>query len=612
LLLPFYFQSFTQSTNISGVINSYYNVVGVLPSNTAVRVGNPSGLAYGNTVLLIQMKGVSISTSNNSSFGDTTALNNAGNYEVATICEVAGDTIYFFHELLNNYTISGKVQLVKFGAYYSANVIDTVKAAPWDDAAGTGGVLAIKTDEDITLNAPLCADYSGYTGGPYLLYSGNCSNFFRATGYVYDGNNTTANGSGAFKGEGAAIVASNQDGGRGAPANGGGGGNNHNNGGGGGANLAAGGRGGGNYSSTGCTGNYRGEAGKALSSWNGTKIFAGGGGGAGHSNNITALSGGGNGGGIIIVIAKSIYGNGYKISANGKTGGSNISDGASGGGGGGTVIMQVTNYFGSLTVEANGGNGGDADDDLILNRCYGAGGGGSGGVIYFNGALPAVTTSVNGGAKGTDIDVNGCGTPVLAENGNNGSLISNYTYRSSTTPSPDCGVALPVTLVSFNAYKTPENKVQLTWEITSPGDAKEFKIERRSRYLNPEIIMTSLPQSGKQNYALTDPSPVPGENIYRLIITENTGRDTYSPEKKVVIGYGNQYTVFPNPAKDMLIISGKLSAGDRIILSDITGKVISENKITGLTNKIRISLPTLQAGIYLLRINEKVEKIVIQ
>jgi hypothetical protein len=143
LLLSFYFQAFTQSTNISGVINSYHNVVEVLPSNTAVRVGNPAGLAYGNTVLLIQMKGASISNSNNSSFGDTTALNNAGNYEVATICDAAGDTIYFFHELLNNYTISGKVQLVKFGAYYSANVIDTVKAVPWDDAAGTGGVLAI-------------------------------------------------------------------------------------------------------------------------------------------------------------------------------------------------------------------------------------------------------------------------------------------------------------------------------------------------------------------------------------------------------------------------------------------------------------------------------------
>jgi hypothetical protein len=62
----------------------------------------------------------------------------------------------------------------------------------------------------------------------------------------------------------------------------------------------------------------------------------------------------------------------------------------------------------------------------------------------------------------------------------------------------------------------------------------------------------------------------------------------------------------------MLIISGKLSAGDRIILSDITGKVISENKITGLVNKIRLALPPLPAGIYLLRINEKMEKIVIQ
>src|SRR5687768_8984175 len=92
--------SFSQTTNISGIVNSYHSVIGI--STTAANLDNVSGLAYGNTVLLIQMKGASINTSNTASFGDTTSLNYAGNYEVATICYVSNDTVYFFNELINN------------------------------------------------------------------------------------------------------------------------------------------------------------------------------------------------------------------------------------------------------------------------------------------------------------------------------------------------------------------------------------------------------------------------------------------------------------------------------------------------------------------------------
>jgi hypothetical protein len=66
--------------------------------------------------------------------------------------------------------------------------------------------------------------------------------------------------------------------------------------------------------------------------------------------------------------------------------------------------MSVANsYSGALTIEAKGGNGGNTDNQNITNRCYGAGGGGSGGVIYFNGAMPAVTTSTAAGSAGLEL-----------------------------------------------------------------------------------------------------------------------------------------------------------------------------------------------------------------
>lgn len=602
-----------QTTNVSGIINTYHSVTEVIPSLAAVRVDDATGLAYGNLVVLIQMKGAAINTANNSTFGDTTALNNAGNYEIATICDVGGDTVYFFHEILNSYTAADKVQLVKFGEYYAANVIDTVKAASWNNSTGKGAVLAIRVEEDLTLNAPLFADAAGYAGGSYLLHSGTCSNFFQANGYVYDGDNTNSNTSGAFKGEGVWTATSALDGGRGAPANGGGGGNNHNNGGGGGANLVSGGRGGGNFSTTGCTGNYRGLAGKALGSWGGTKIFCGGGGGAGHSNNNTATSGGGNGGGVIIVIAKNIYGNGYKISANGQTGGTNISDGASGGGAGGTIIMHVINsYTGSLTIEANGGNGGNADNDLILNRCYGAGGGGSGGVIYFNGSTPAVTSSVAGGTAGVDIDINGCGTPVPAENGNTGSVIPNYSYRTSTTASNDCPGALPVKLISFDVSLTRDKKVKIYWRAANPEEAISFTVEKRNAAAGWSAIATLEAEPGKIQYEFFDFHPSAGENIYRLAVKAKDNSIIYSPQRNVYLKNNTRFTVFPNPASNKIFIQGNFNSAVRIKLTDFTGAVLKEKIITANSTTLEFPLPSLPPGIYLLKIDNEVEKIIIR
>ena len=448
--------SFSQTTNISGIVNTYHGVLAI--STTAAKLDNVSGLAYGNTVLLVQMKGASIITTNDINFGNVSSLNYAGNYEVATICSVSNDTVYFFNEVLNDYDVNYKVQLVKFGEYYSANVIGTVKAQSWNNTTGKGGVLAIKVEEDLTLNAPLFADSTGYKGGNFYLHTTSLC-IPSALLYAYNATSTTT-ANGAYKGEGVADVTATTNGGRGAPANGGGGGNFHNNGGGGGANLSVGGNGGGNFSTTGCLGDRRGLGGKALSNSGGTKIFLGGGGGAGHANGTVQPFGGGNGGGIIIVLAKNLIGNGYKISANGQAGRSTSYDGAAGGGAGGTIIMDVTGgYSGSLNIEANGGNGGNEDDDNSLNRCYGAGGGGSGGVLFFNGSLPAVTTYDTAGTAGINMDVNGCGTPIPAANGTAGSKILNYSYQTSLTPSTSCSGALAVRIIYFNASLVNNEKV---------------------------------------------------------------------------------------------------------------------------------------------------------
>ena len=57
------------SQSISGVVNTYYQVTAVNPASNTVTVNNSSGLTPKTRVLLIQMKGASITGNNNATFG---------------------------------------------------------------------------------------------------------------------------------------------------------------------------------------------------------------------------------------------------------------------------------------------------------------------------------------------------------------------------------------------------------------------------------------------------------------------------------------------------------------------------------------------------------------
>lgn len=614
-ILTCFHLSNAQTTSISGIVNTYYKVTEIVPSKACVRVNNAAGLNYNDKVMLIQMKGASINTnSNSSSFGDITSINDAGNYEIGTVCTVIDDSVFLVFMLLNQYTSADKVQLVKIPQYISAIVTDTLKAVPWDNTTGTGGVLAISVEEDLILNAPIYSDSSGFRGGAYKLSTGDCGFFYPSNDYAYNANTLNPQ-YGAFKGEGIADVTAAQSGGRGAPANGGGGGNNHNNGGAGGANLSAGGNGGGNSSSAGCTTTLQGKGGKALSSYGGTKIFAGGGGGAGHANNgfLTAY-GGGNGGGIIFIRAKNLIGNNSKITANGQRGGSSIGDGASGGGAGGTVILNIDNYIGTVTIESNGGHGGSVNNQATADRCYGSGGGGSGGTIYFSGAAPAVPVTVSAGNGGAETNRSAtCNNPsVPSLPGTVGQIIPNYAYSSSLIlESGYCALLLPVGLVWFKSVYNNDH-VELNWKIAQPEVADHFIIERSGDGNNWIEISEQPAIEGIFLYHDVDLAPQPKTNFYRLKMIDKTNAVNYSSIQKIYIPIKNDLIkIYPNPAHKKIIVTGNIPRFTELTLFDLSGKLLLKNKIITNQNNIEIDLPDLSRGIYILKVGDTIKRLAI-
>ncbi|GAB2820597.1 T9SS type B sorting domain-containing protein [Ferruginibacter profundus] len=403
------------------VVNEYTAALAFDACKNEITVADATAYKVGDTVLLIQMKGAVIDTSNTATFGTIIDYKNAGNYEFNYISQKTGNKLTFKNRLTKAYDIpNGVVQLIRVPYFKAPIFTGGLTCLQWDGTKG--GVLAVisrngfDSFEDIDLSG------MGFRGGEAynaVLPSSNCS--------ANEWNYPAASQLAAFKGESIASLSQTTIKGKGSPAGGGGGGLSHNSGGGGGGNAGAGGFGG--YQSDTCNGapfDNRGVGGKNLMySTAADKIFMGSGGGAGHIDNADFIyPNGGNGGGIIIIITDNLTMAGHKIISNGRDadacGNTNCSDGMSGGGAGGTILVSCNNLVDPTVFELNGGNGANMTAPILPGGKVGAGGGGGGGAFFINNnALPGNATVISNGGLNGVLTTNG-GNAWGATSGTNG------------------------------------------------------------------------------------------------------------------------------------------------------------------------------------------------
>jgi hypothetical protein len=569
----------TDAQSISGVINSYHRVTAINTVTNTLTLTSVAGLSIDTKVLIIQMKGATINNTNTASFGNLTAINNAGNYEVNFVCGIAGNDVLLSLPLARTYTVAGAVQLVSIPIYNSVTVTGTVTGQAWNNASGTGGVIALEA-QTIFLNSNIDATGIGFAPGGLVNYANgpyDCSPAIAVPDYALP---LMPAGSPQYvqaapKGEGIAAFLTNQEYARGKQANGGGGGNNHNTGGGGGSNYGAGGQGGNKSleSAFQCHGPSPGLGGLSLSGQGYTpgnnRVYLGGGGGAGHENNSVGQPGG-IGGGIVFVTANSIVGAGTSILANGarsinpayiadplSAGG----DGGGGGGGGGTVMLNINSVTGNIQASATGARGSDAARTGNTSDCPGSGGGGGGGVVWMKGGAPIanVTTVVTGGANGTGSPLSpnvACrNTTAGATAGSNGAALTGFVPVVSVSP-PICE-PLPLNeLKSFTGKSTPAGNV-LQWQMHSTNNIEGFELQRtidRVRYTT--IAYRAI--TGALSYSGTDETPAAITCYYRLKVIRTNNHVDYSSVIRVTTQNEAQFqwiTMQPNPAIDQVILN---------------------------------------------------------
>ncbi len=649
-------------TNLS--TNTSAGAVSISVASSSLNSNSRFGgnLVAGELIMIIQMRGAIMNTinANSSTWGAIVSYNNSGKFEFVQVSGVPnGTTINLASPLINSYTVSGKVQIIRVPRYSSLTVNSgaSITTQPWN--GNTGGVLPIEVSGKTIVNGIIDAGGKGFRGGKLKQTSSCCP--LGTNNSVYA---TTNPLTGAEKGEGIAGDTTDYDGeggryGRGAPANGGGGGNNHNAGGGGGSNSfngipyngfgipdtvtdpfwkvawdldgalpffhtnvsSGGGRGGYTYGrrykdpmiyepgNSAYTGDNRqnvgGLGGRPLFN-SGNRIFMGGGGGAGDSNDGFG-SGGGNGGGVIYFIARdSLIGTG-SIIANGADALSSYGkDAAGGGGGGGSIVIFSTIITGlaDLTLNAKGGKGGDQDCG-ITGESQGPGGGGGGG--YISVSIPnTFVKSTIGGKNGTSSRMppflpNGA---TMGASGNSGIPGNPYTDGTGN---------LPVTLLSLSAEEN-ENIVRVSWSTASEINNDYFILERSGDGYDFHFLAKIIGAGNStitQYYQFDDKAPLQNGNYYRLSQVDYDGQSqTYPPV--FVWHKQNDLTSFiidasPNPFSDKIKIDFYLRNESQVELNviNLSGVIVKyeTHKASEGINSITIdNMSDFANGIYFLRI----------
>jgi len=197
----------------------------------------------------------------------------------------------------------------------------------------------------------------------------------------------------------------------------------------------------------------------------------------------------------------------------------------------------------------------------------------------------------------------------------NGELYVTNLNGQLYTVDASAGAALPVKLLDFKgAAKTGYN--ELSWLTSNEVQFRQYEIEYSSNGAQFEQAGV-IPAAGGGNYHFTHTVGGGGKLYYRLKMVDLDGKSEYS--KTIVVAMNN--SELKNFVTPTMVTNGLINvtlSGDYTGLQviDMDGKTVYRESVTNRTGKITVSLPSVRAGQYLVRLTgngkQLTQKIVVQ
>ncbi len=218
------------------------------------------------------------------------------------------------------------------------------------------------------------------------------------------------------------------------------------------------------------------------------------------------------------------------------------------------------------------------------------------------------------------------GWTTTGENGNNntgsgdgtpdGSLP--LTLGTNTVNNQNFGIVssspLAVNLLSFKATES-NTGVQLSWATASEHNNKGFNIERSAdgNSWTKTGFVSSQATQGNSNlqldYSFMDKAAAQGKNFYRLQQLDVNGSSAYSGIEMVTLTKTNTVSVYPNPAKEALIVEG-LQSKAVLSIRNTLGQELSMKAVVANGAPVRLDIAHLTAGVYCIVILDENQNVI--
>lgn len=163
---------------------------------------------------------------------------------------------------------------------------------------------------------------------------------------------------------------------------------------------------------------------------------------------------------------------------------------------------------------------------------------------------------------------------------------------------------LPIELLFFTA-RANGAVVDLEWATASERDNAFFTVLRSADGVDfEELFRTAAIGDSQQrnDYFEVDDQPLTGWSYYKLLQTDHDGSTSESQVEAVYMRNSAQgaMVLFPNPAVDIVTVSGIAPGPVRVRVVDATGRTVLSQPLVGEVERTSISVSLLASGRYML------------
>jgi len=191
------------------------------------------------------------------------------------------------------------------------------------------------------------------------------------------------------------------------------------------------------------------------------------------------------------------------------------------------------------------------------------------------------------------------------------------TYTASQCITVNCGLSLPVGLVSFEANAYTSDRVELAWVTSSEMNSDYFIVERSIDGENWEQfdqVDAAGNSTEETDYQLFDEAPYPGTSYYRLKQYDTDGSLGTTDIEAVYLNNSGmaELVVFPNPSNSLVTLKGDLVSLSTFSFLNMLGQNIKSEIVMydQGDGTVVLDIRNLSPGVYQVKCGAKVVSLV--